>query len=103
MIEASYMDDMTMEYESTRKFAEALLLNAINDYLGNDLDTEKYLDAHYWLFESNDEDFLSFNSTCDILELNKDKLRFALVERKDRGKKKLLWLEYSKLLTACGR
>lgn len=88
------------------KLARMLLQDAINDILIYPSGTSPYLCARLWLFEECEEEeneFVSLDMVCHILELDINKIRIRTNICLDRKKRRLLNSEMDKFVDECMR
>lgn len=91
----------------TLKVIEGVLWQAINDYLTHDEGEELYEDVFNWIVSERMEEMFDFLCVCKYLNLNPDKVRLMMNDRKDRKRKlerKHRWLrdaEFCDFMTCC--
>lgn len=92
---------MVVSVESIINFTEELLHKAINDMLGYPPNSDIHTEARQWIYEDDGEDPTSFNTVCGVLTLSKEMVRYVLNDQRDRGKRRMLEVEYGRFLDMC--
>ena len=79
-----------------------LLWRSIKDYLFYSSSNKLYRGAYSWLYETSKKpEIISFETVCESLQIDKEKVIFLLHSYKDKKKRNIEGVEWERFLEIC--